>query len=780
MTSQATRTGAETRHTNRLARETSPYLLQHAHNPVDWRPWGEEAFRAARERDKPIFLSVGYSTCYWCHVMERESFESEAVAAVLNENFVPIKVDREERPDVDDLYMTAVQLMTRHGGWPMSVWLEPEGLRPFYAGTYFPPQDRHGLPSFTTVLRSLAEAWKRRRDDVEKQADQVSAAVVQVVRTMPEAVALDAAVVRDAISMQMRTYDAQHGGFGGAPKFPTPVTIDSLIECAWEDESVRRAVLHTLDRMARGGIYDQVGGGFHRYAVDARWTVPHFEKMLYDNGQLLTTYARVYEKAHDPDESDESDDSDVLDRPDRPFLERILRQTAAYVQREMTDRAGGFFSAQDAEVDAREGLNYLWTQDEVRTALKEAGFPPEEIDLALEGYGLSRGTNFQDPHHPDEPPRNVLTLTAPPAELAGASGLSVPELFEKLDRINAALLEVRDQRKQPGTDDKVLTGWSGLMIAGLADAGRALNEPKFIELAERAATFIERTMRTEDGRLARSFRNGEARIPAFLEDYALLIHGLLALHAATENASHLERATALAREARELFIEPETGGAYFDSRPEQSDLFVRSRSHYDGAIPSGNSVMANNLITLFRRTGERAYLEQAAAGLRFFSSPIREQSLGMAGSVRALHRLSRVDPDLFAGTLGGTQSGAVASVTGGPVRIEARRTDPGTIEILMSIQPGFHINAREPGQPALVPLLIEAAGDTPPITVEAPAPSNFGPAETPARGYAGEVSFTVKLTGPVDRDQPPRLLVTYQACTERECHAPRTEVLTVG
>ncbi|TVQ55670.1 MAG: DUF255 domain-containing protein [Phycisphaerales bacterium] len=762
MSSQATRTGSQAHHTNRLARETSPYLLQHAQNPVDWRAWGEEAFRAAREADKPIFLSVGYSTCYWCHVMERESFESEAVAAVLNEHFVPIKVDREERPDVDDLYMTAVQLMTRQGGWPMSVWLEPERLRPFYAGTYFPPQDRHGLPSFTTVLRSLAEAWSRRRDDVMKQADQVSAAVVQVVREMPEAVTLDAAVVRDAVSMQMRTYDANHGGFGGAPKFPTPVNLDLLMECAWEDETVRNAVLHTLDRMARGGMYDQVGGGFHRYSVDAQWLVPHFEKMLYDNGQLLTTYARAHEKTGDP------------------YFERILRQTAAYVEREMMDKAGGFYSAQDAEVDAREGLNYLWVEDEVRAALGEAGFPPDEIGFALEVYGLSRGTNFQDPHHSDEPPRNVLTLTAPPAELAEAGGMSVPELFEKLDRINAALLKVRDQREQPGTDDKVLTGWNGLMMAGLADAGRALKEPKFIELAERAARFIEKTMRTEDDALARSYRKGEARIPAFLEDYALLMHGLLALHAATDDSEHLERARALATEARELFVDKEAGGAYFDSRPEQTDLFVRSRSRYDGAIPSGNSVMANNLITLAERTGERVYFEQAAALLRYFSSLIREQSLGLAGCVRALHRLSALEPDLFAAELSGAQSGAVTSETGGPVRIKASAVDSRTVDIEMSIQSGFHINARDPGQPALVPLLIEAAGGTPSIEVEAPEPSNFGPEESPARGYAGLVTFTVKLSEPMDRDRPPRLFVTYQACTETECHAPRTEVVTVS
>ena len=762
MTSQATRTGTQPRHKNRLARETSPYLLQHAHNPVDWRPWGDDAFCAAREAEKPIFLSVGYSTCYWCHVMERESFESEAVAAVLNEHFIPIKVDREERPDVDDLYMTAVQLMTRQGGWPMSVWLEPEELRPFYAGTYFPPQDRHGLPSFTTVLRSLAEAWSRRREDVRQQADQVSAAVVQVVREMPEAVALDRSVVRDAVAMQMRTYDSRHGGFGGAPKFPTPVNLDLLLECAWEDETVRNAVLHTLDRMARGGVYDQVGGGFHRYAVDAHWTVPHFEKMLYDNGQLLTTYARTYEKTGDP------------------YYERILRQTAAYVEREMTDPAGGFFSAQDAEVDAREGLNYLWVEQDVRATLDEAGFEAEEIDFALEVYGLSRGANFQDPHHADEPPRNVLTLIAPPRELAEAAGVSVPEVFERLDRINAALLEVRDRREQPGTDDKVLTGWNGLMIAGLADAGRVLNEPKFIAMAERAAQFIEKSMRAEGGALARSYRKGEARIPAFLEDDALLIHGLLALHAATDEERQLHRAKALAAEARELFLDSETGGAYFDSRPEQTDLFVRSRSHYDGAIPSGNSAMANNLITLGVRTGEREYFEQAAALLRFFSSQIRERSLGLAGWVRALHRLSELAPDLFTKELGGARSGAVTSETGGPVRITARVVDPRTVLIVISIQAGFHINARDPGQPALVPLMIEAAGDTPPIEVEAPEPSSFGPDETPARGYAGRVTCTVKLSEPIDRDRPPRLLVTFQACTDSECHAPRTEVVTVS
>ncbi|MEL6797226.1 MAG: thioredoxin domain-containing protein, partial [Planctomycetota bacterium] len=370
-------------HTNRLIHSTSPYLLQHAHNPVDWYPWGDEAFAAARQRGVPIFLSIGYSTCYWCHVMERESFESEATAAVMNERFVCVKLDREERPDVDDVYMTATQAMTGRGGWPMSVFLEPESLKPYYCGTYFPPTPRHGMPSFEQLLIGMSDAWAERSDDVVLQANRLGEAVAEQLVSRDQPVMIGAEQVQQAVGTLLKIADMQHGGFAGAPKFPQPAYIDFLLEVRdASDEPTRQAidrvVTLTLDQMIMGGIHDHVGGGFHRYSVDAFWTVPHFEKMLYDNGQLAATYARAARIYGNAD------------------YRRAATRTCDYIIREMTSPDGGFFSAQDAEVDSREGLNYLWTPDEVRAVLSAA-----DADFAIERFGLDAGTNFQDPHHAD-------------------------------------------------------------------------------------------------------------------------------------------------------------------------------------------------------------------------------------------------------------------------------------------------------------------------------------------------------------------------------------------
>jgi uncharacterized protein len=768
----------ETQRTNRLIHSSSPYLLQHAHNPVDWYEWGEEAFAAAREQDRMIFLSVGYSTCYWCHVMERECFENEAIAQLMNEHFINIKVDREERPDVDDIYMTAVQLITRQGGWPMSVWLEPASLKPVVGGTYFPPQDSYGRPGFPSVLKQLADAWRNQREQVLKQADQVATAVAQVVSQQPPIVPLRREQVEQAVAMLMRQYDRNHGGFGGAPKFPTPVNLDLLMNVAWDRDDVRGAVTHTLNRMATGGMYDQIGGGFHRYSVDEKWLVPHFEKMLYDNGQLVSTYAKAFELTGDA------------------FYERVLRRTLEYVLREMTDEDGAFYSAQDAEVDAREGLNYLWTADDVRDVLKHAGLQ-DEIDFALEVYGFTRGTNFQDPHHPDDEPKNVVYLIDHPESLASSLQISKEAFLSRIDRINDALLEARNRRKQPRLDDKIIAGWNGLMIAGFAEASRVLNEPRYLEAAKRAAAFVLNDMRTVGGELYRTMRRGKPGTCAVLEDYAFLVQGLLSLHRATKERTFLDQAIELTEMARERFAdESSAGGGFFDTLEGQSDLFVRTKGHYDGATPSGNSVMMLNLIELADRTGKEQYLELAAHSMRAFSGFISQQPTGVCVAVRAMHEVLKCRPELIlrselqapAGATEGTGGAGGAGGTGGtgegPVSIdvepgEVRFDDSGTadVEIIMRIADGYHINAHEPGVDGLIPLTIEAAGDGVELTPAYPSGERMESAAfavEPVMVYAGVIRVPVELKrrGDVRRV---RLIVTYQPCTDQACERPRRD-----
>jgi uncharacterized protein YyaL (SSP411 family) len=606
-------TGGEHAHTNRLVDATSPYLLQHAHNPVHWFAWEEEAFLAARAADKPIFLSVGYSTCYWCHVMERESFENETVAAVMNEHFVCIKVDREERPDVDDLYMTAVQMFSNgHGGWPMSVFLEPNSLEPFFAGTYFPPRDAHGRIGFVTLLQRIGQMWKDGRAELLDQASRAADAIKAELGTTAAALIPGGEDVERGRTQLLSTYDATLGGFGGAPKFPQPGQLQFLMETAWEDDSARAAALHTLDAMSMGGMYDQIGGGFHRYSTDAKWLVPHFEKMLYDNGQLAEVYARAFELTRES------------------WYERVLRQTLDWTLREMTDDSGRFLTAQDAEVDASEGASYVWTRDALAGALAGS----EDAVFAQTLYGLDAGTNFRDPHDPSADPVNVLFLARRPD----------PGDFDRIDNINRALLGVRNTRKQPMTDDKTLTSWNGLMIAGMAEGARVLDEPGYLEAATRAAEFVLNTMRGASGQLMRSSREGQVAIGAFLEDYAFLVHGLLKLHKATDENAWFVAASGLMDEAQELFRDPE-GKGWFDSRPEQEDLFARTRSRYDGAIPGASSQMALNFIELYDATGEARYLDEAVSTLSALGQRIRQFPTSAMVALRAVDRIARDYPE---------------------------------------------------------------------------------------------------------------------------------------
>ena len=583
---------------NRLANETSPYLLQHAHNPVDWYPWGEEAFQRARAENKPIFLSIGYSACHWCHVMEHECFEDEAIAARMNELFVCIKVDREERPDVDDLYMKAVQALTGGGGWPMSVWLFPDG-RPFYGGTYFPPEDRFGRPGFPTVCERLSTWYHDQGEAAEQQATALTEHIRRAVAPIGEPADTTPAVsvVPNALRQILATFDDRYGGFGGAPKFPHPMDLALLLRAdpLESGSTARRCVEHTLDRMARGGIYDQLGGGFHRYSVDAQWLVPHFEKMLYDNALLAEIYLDGYLR---------------LGRADfRETCEDVL----AYVQREMTAPNGAFYSSQDADSEGEEGRFFVWDRAEIADALGE-----ENGDWVAEYYGVEPGGNF-------EHGKSVLWRPHTRDEFAQERSLDPDQLRADLIRIRKQLFDAREARVRPGRDEKVLVDWNGLMITAFARAGFHLERSDYVEAARRAASHLLEHHRTEDGRLLRTAKNGEARLVANLGDYAAFVRGLLALYQASAEARWLRAAIDLTEVTRRHFADSEEGGFYFTADDAEA-LLARSKEAYDGATPSAPSMQVENLLQLFELTGDPSYRIDAERTLRLYAPLLEEHS----------------------------------------------------------------------------------------------------------------------------------------------------------
>ena len=582
--------GDAPRHTNRLAQETSPYLLQHAHNPVDWYPWGEEAFARARAEDKPVLLSVGYSACHWCHVMERESFENTEIAALMNAGYISIKVDREERPDVDQIYMGAVQALTGRGGWPMTVFMTPDG-RPFYGGTYYPPEDRHGLPGFPRVLTAIAEAYRERRDSLLRQADQLVEHVVQN-SSVPEAAdAVGVALLEQAAATLKGQYDAQFGGFGGAPKFPAAMTLEFLLR-RWRatgDAEALAMVEHTLQQMAAGGIYDQLGGGFHRYSVDDHWLVPHFEKMLYDNALLARLYLLTYQATH------------------KPEYRRVCEETLDWALREVTDPLGGFYSTLDADSEGVEGKFYVWTAAEVRAALGA-----EDAHKVMSFYDVTPGGNFEG--------QNILHVTRDAATAARSYGLSDEEFAALLTAARARLLALRAERVRPGRDEKVLTAWNGLLLRALAEAARVLERDDYRAAAERNAEFVLVELR-RGGRLLRSWkrggagdRAGQAKLAGYLEDYAAYADGLLALYEATFEPRWLSEARGLADQIITLFWD-EARGAFYDTASDHEQLIVRPRDPFDNATPAGNSLAADMLLRLSRLTGEERYAEHAARAM---------------------------------------------------------------------------------------------------------------------------------------------------------------------
>jgi len=556
---------------NRLAHETSPYLLQHAHNPVDWYAWGEEAFASARREQKPILLSVGYSACHWCHVMERESFEDPETARLMNEHFVNVKVDREERPDVDQIYMDAVQAMTGHGGWPMTVFLTPEAV-PFYGGTYFPPTDRHGLPSFRKLLTSIADAWRNRRADVTRSGAEITAHLDRTAHLRSATSFLTDQILFEAFQSISAQFDETHGGTAGAPKFPQPMNWEFVLRF-WRrtrNEHARDMAMTTLTKMARGGIYDHLGGGFARYSVDAQWLVPHFEKMLYDNAQLASLYLHGWLAFGEPE------------------YRRIAEETLDYIVRDMTDPSGGFYSSEDADSEGEEGKFYVWSADEIRAVLG-----PDESRAALAYWGVDRGANFEG--------KNILYAAGAPEpdRIAGA---------------RAKLLEARSRRIRPGRDDKVLASWNGLAARAFAEAGRALGRPDYVAVAARNVAFILREMRA-DGRLLRTWKGGVAKLRGYLEDHAMVVTALVELYEATFERRWLDEARALADQMLALFWDESTEG-FYDTGSDHERLIVRPRNLFDNAVPCGASAATEALFRLSVLTGESRDESMALKALR--------------------------------------------------------------------------------------------------------------------------------------------------------------------
>jgi len=583
---------------NRLANETSPYLLQHKDNPVDWYPWGEEAFARARAEQRPLLVSIGYSACHWCHVMEHESFEDDETAALMNERFVSIKVDREERPDVDAIYMEACQAMTGQGGWPLNVFITPEQV-PFYAGTYFPPEPRHGMPSWRQVLLAIDDAWRNRRDEIEQASGRIVERLRGAALLSPSENDFDPGLLDRAVDGLRTAFDPVNGGFGGAPKFPPASTIEFLLRRGETEMSSK-----TLFAMASGGMYDQIGGGFARYSVDAHWIVPHFEKMLYDNALLARAYL------HGAQVTGED------------FFEHVCRETLDWALREMRAPEGGFYSALDADSEGAEGKFYVWTLEEVREALGE------DADTAIAYLGMSERGNFEGRNIP------VRASAEPPANL---------------DEIRRRLYDVRSQRVWPGLDDKRLAAWNALMISALAEAGAVLGEARYLDAARECAEFVLRDMRDTDGRLLRTFKDGRARLNAYLEDHAYMVEALVTLYESSFEPRWFAAARELADAMIERFADDERGG-FFETSSDHEQLVARRKDLEDNPIPAGNSSAAYGLLRLAALTGEHEYEQRAEGVLRLLHEIAERHPQAFAHLLQALDfRLSQTREVALAG-----------------------------------------------------------------------------------------------------------------------------------
>ena len=770
---------------NRLILETSPYLRQHAHNPVDWFPWGAEAFERALAEDKPVFLSIGYSTCHWCHVMERESFDNVEVARLMNEKFICIKVDREQRPDIDDIYMTAVQVTQQRGGWPMSSFLLPD-RRPFFGATYFPPQQ------FVNLMEQVDSAWRDRRADLEASAAQITELVRRITSARGAARNLGRAAIAQAAEGLIASTDRVHGGFGGAPKFPNETNLLLLLEEALRtgDRQPLDAALVTLRAMAQGGIHDQVGGGFHRYSVDGQWLVPHFEKMLYNQAHLLRAYALAYRLTGDP------------------LLARVARQTADYVLRDMTSPGGAFYSATDADSEAEDGESvegefFVWTKDQLRAALgrghkaEAAGSTSattrpsiggDDAELAIRLFGATDQGNFEH--------RNILFLDRPLDESAADLGLPLDDLFARLDGIRERLYRVREGRPHPLRDDKILTSWNGMTIRALAEAADALGEPAYAEAAARAADFLWRNARRDDGGLWRVWLDGEASTPGLVQDYAHVVHAFVALHDVAAGDDWLERGATVAGEMIERFWDPaptpaptgpesasapSPGSGFFVAERDAANLLIaQPKSPTDGAVPSGNSVAVRALAELGRRTGDRAATDRALATVAAFAENVERMPAAYTYMLTGLG--VALEGDAGPRATGG--NGAI--VAAAALRHAGTAREGGyEVDLDLLIADGWHVNGPEPLQQDLIGTRVEGAGssfDVADVRYPEPHRTQVSAQSGDVLIYEGRkrITFRLRPTPGASRESPPvsaPVTVRLQACDDRICLLPETVVL---
>jgi len=746
---------------NRLIHEKSPYLLQHARNPVDWYPWGPEAFAKAKKEGKPIFLSVGYSTCHWCHVMERESFETEAVAKILNEFYVAVKVDREERPDLDQIYMTATQMLAGQGGWPNSVWLTPAG-KPWYAGTYFPPNDKFGRPGFKKILTQLARAWVAQNDEIVKKSGEIADRIKLYTSGKTRGVSsghIGYELLENATQIMSMTFDPRMGGFSRAPKFPPHSNLLLLLSeyRRTRDDRLMRMVQVTLDAMAAGGIHDHIGGGFHRYSTDPVWLLPHFEKMLYDNAQL----ARAYVTAHE------------LTGHERH--KRTAMDIYDWVLREMTDKNGGFYSALDADSEGEEGLFYVWTHKEVLEILGEkAG---EEFCKA---YGFAKGGNFYDQATNEKPGTNIPHFPEGFEAAAKALKADPDALRKRLAEGRGKLLKVRVKRVWPYKDDKILASWNALMIESLAIGGRGLKDKRLTKAAQRAADFVLKNMR-KNGRLLRTHRSGSAKLNAYLDDYAFLGVALLELHKTTGDSKWLIEAGSLADTMLKHYSDPDAGGFFFTSS-DHEELLSRTKDPFDKAVPSGNAAAVRLLVELGDLTGKPAYRQAAGRALKAFLPFMQRSPRGMGVLLHAAGRyLATAPPEPTTQT---RKPAAIAEA--GPVKVEAfastRDAKPGDsieLKILITIEKGWHVNSNKPLADNLIASSLKLTGGKKLSLTDIAWPKGdkvkLGFSDESLSVYEGAVLVKANLKPGKDIAVGPakvELTLTTQPCSNKSCLAP--------
>ena len=723
---------------NRLSGELSPYLRLHAHNPVDWYPWGEEALAKARREDKPIFLSVGYSSCYWCHVMERLVFADPDIAHLMNQFFVNIKVDREERPDIDEIYMTATQLMTGHGGWPNSVFLTPD-LKPFFAGTYFPPEDSHGRPGFPRVIQALHVAWQEKRQDLEKQADQISQSIARIHTTHTASEKVEGDLIGKAIDHIEKRFDPINGGLGTAPKFPPDHALNLLLTAYRQNPQAKYLdmVEQTLNRMALGGIRDHLGGGFHRYATDAQWRVPHFEKMLYNQALLTHNFLNAYQITNKT--------------AYRIAAEEILR----FVSREMTDSKGGFYSALDAETEAEEGAYYTWTEQDIRQILKK------DADFFLSCYTLAPMP---------EGSAGVIYKTDTDSALSVRHQIDTTTLHARLSPLKEKLLNARSQRTRPLLDDKIITAWNGLMIGAYARAHEVLAQPEYLITAQKAADFIRNNLRNANGDLYRIYREGQRKGEAYQQDYAFLIDGLLHLYRATHSARYLRDALSLSERMHTAFWDTLNGG-YFLTQ-SQNEMIVRTRSFYDSALPSGNAVALHVLWELRALTQNPLYAQRALSLTHSFA-PLAENTPGsflhfIHGTMMASYPIAKFSSD----SLITTSATALPSDSANTIKVNVR----------LNIASGWHIQSSNPTDDYLIPTRLTPDMDSAEITqIDYPPAEDllFSFAEHAIAVYTDSLNIPLTLSFKT-QPQSLSLLLTYQACDSTRCLSPQTQRIAVN